>query len=175
MNWEALGTIAEIVGAIAVVVSLVYLAIQIRTNTKAIKASSSFEVAHSWSEFNKAVLSLPDETLALSLKAYDPETQLSDLTDVEYFRMVAMHRTIFQSLEGQYYQYKYGFLEPGVWQNRVKVARGILDLPVFRAWWMQEQKNSTYSDEFIEAIDSAEAVETFRINRKPEKGEPGAA
>ena len=175
MDWNALGTIAEIVGAAAVVVSLVYLAIQIRTNTKAIKASSNFEVAHSWSEFNKSFLSLPDETLALCLKAYEPRTEVSDLSDVEYFRMVAMHRTIFQSLEGQYYQYRYGFLEPGVWRNRARVARGILDLPVFREWWKHELKHSTYSDEFVEAIEGAEAAETFQINRRPEKGEPGAA
>ena len=34
MNWEAIGAVADIVGAVAVVVSLVYLAVQIRQNTK---------------------------------------------------------------------------------------------------------------------------------------------
>lgn len=34
MNWEAIGTLAEVVGAAAVVVSLVYLAVQIRQNTR---------------------------------------------------------------------------------------------------------------------------------------------
>lgn len=36
MNWDAIGAIGEIIGAIAVVVSLVYLAIQIRQNTQQI-------------------------------------------------------------------------------------------------------------------------------------------
>ena len=34
MNWEAIGAISQMIGALAVVVSLVYLALQIRQNTK---------------------------------------------------------------------------------------------------------------------------------------------
>ena len=38
MNWDAIGAIGEIVGAIAVVVSLIYLSIQIRTSSSLAKA-----------------------------------------------------------------------------------------------------------------------------------------
>ncbi len=34
MNWEAIGTIAEIAGAVGVIVSLIYLAIQVRHNSR---------------------------------------------------------------------------------------------------------------------------------------------
>ena len=34
MNWEALGAVGEIVGALAVVVTLAYLALQVRTARK---------------------------------------------------------------------------------------------------------------------------------------------
>ena len=34
MNWEAIGTTAEVVGAIGVIFSLIYLAIQVRQSTK---------------------------------------------------------------------------------------------------------------------------------------------
>lgn len=37
MNWEAIGTVAEVVGAGAVVVSLAYLAVQIRQNTRQVE------------------------------------------------------------------------------------------------------------------------------------------
>ena len=40
MNWEAIGAVGEVVGAIAVVATLVYLATQIRQNTKTVKNSS---------------------------------------------------------------------------------------------------------------------------------------
>ncbi len=38
MNWEAIGAIGEIIGAMAVFLTLVYLALQIRQNTKAVQA-----------------------------------------------------------------------------------------------------------------------------------------
>ena len=40
MNWEALGAIGEIIGAIAVVVTLIYLAAQMKNNTAAIRLAS---------------------------------------------------------------------------------------------------------------------------------------
>lgn len=45
MNWDAIGAIGEIVGAIAVVVSLMYLAIQIRTSSSLAKAQMFQSVA----------------------------------------------------------------------------------------------------------------------------------
>jgi len=44
MNWEALGAIAELVGAAAVVITLVYLSIQMKTNTSAINRASNQSV-----------------------------------------------------------------------------------------------------------------------------------
>lgn len=41
MNWDAMGAIAELIGAIAVLGTLIYLTIQIRQNTKAIVLESS--------------------------------------------------------------------------------------------------------------------------------------
>ena len=44
MNWDAIGAIAERLGAIGVVVSLLYLATQIRQNTKSVRAAAFFGV-----------------------------------------------------------------------------------------------------------------------------------
>ena len=41
MNWDAIGTIAEVAGAVAVVLTLLYLAIQIRQSTTATRAGTS--------------------------------------------------------------------------------------------------------------------------------------
>ena len=40
MNWEALGAIGEIVGAVALVVTLGYLALQIRQNTQVLRSAT---------------------------------------------------------------------------------------------------------------------------------------
>jgi len=51
MNWDAIGALAEAIGAIAVIVTLVYLAIQLRQNTRAIERSTErgvFDDANDW-------------------------------------------------------------------------------------------------------------------------------
>jgi hypothetical protein len=40
MNWDAIGAIAETLSAIAVVATLIYLALQIRQNTQVIGSST---------------------------------------------------------------------------------------------------------------------------------------
>jgi hypothetical protein len=40
MNWEAIGAIGELIGAVVVVVSLVYLAAQVRQDTEQARLSS---------------------------------------------------------------------------------------------------------------------------------------
>ncbi len=39
MNWDAVGAIAESAGALGVIVSLIYLALQVRQNTKQVRLS----------------------------------------------------------------------------------------------------------------------------------------
>jgi hypothetical protein len=39
MNWDAIAALAEVLGALAVLASLVYLATQIRQNTQMVKSS----------------------------------------------------------------------------------------------------------------------------------------
>ena len=74
-----------------------------------------------------------------------------------------------QKLEGQYYLFKYGLLEPGVWEKRSMVARSIIDPPLMRAWWDNELLIATFSDEFVQAVEDADSlsVPASKIFRKP--------
>ena len=40
MNWDAIGAIGELIGAIAVVITLIFLTVQLKQNTKSIRAST---------------------------------------------------------------------------------------------------------------------------------------
>ena len=54
MNWEAIGAVGESLSAVAVLITLVYLAVQIRQNTHAMKISAmtSFRDVHELTESN---------------------------------------------------------------------------------------------------------------------------
>lgn len=62
MNWEAIAAIGEIIGAIAVVITLVYLTIQLRQNTAAVATATQDSVTAGFNAVNQAVIS--DEKLA---------------------------------------------------------------------------------------------------------------
>ena len=40
MNWEAMGATGEVIGAVGVIISILYLAVQVRSNTRSLKAST---------------------------------------------------------------------------------------------------------------------------------------
>jgi hypothetical protein len=51
MSWDAIGAIGEMVGAIAVVITLVYLSVQTRQNTRAVRHATTrgvMEDANAW-------------------------------------------------------------------------------------------------------------------------------
>ena len=45
MNWDALGAIAELLGAIAVFLTLAYLTVQVKQNSKALEQQNQFSAA----------------------------------------------------------------------------------------------------------------------------------
>ena len=65
MNWEALGAIGEIAGAIGVIATLVYLATQIRQNTAAMRGATHQTQVDSQAGVNQSVAT--NEKLAATL------------------------------------------------------------------------------------------------------------
>jgi len=47
MNWNAIGAIADTIGAFGVIGSLIYLAIQIRSNTRQLRFDATQSIAES--------------------------------------------------------------------------------------------------------------------------------
>ena len=158
MSWDAVGAIGEILGALAVVVSILYLSIQIRSNTRAMKASASFDATHSWALSNEQAHGMSDADIADLNASYDANAVPDVLSVPGRFRVEAFHRALFQKLEGQYFLYKFGYLDSDLWRKRSAWAHGVIELPFYRNWWENELKQSVYSDEFIRAVESAELV-----------------
>ena len=166
MSIIELGALGEFIGAFGVIATLIYLALQIRSNTLATKASASFNAAHSWAEFNEWVAGMPEEVITPFVKIFDPALSPDDLSAVERNRVSNGARALFQKLEGQFYLYRYGLLEADLWEKRSTQARSLLELPFWQALWENDVKSLTYSDEFVSAINAlAPTVDIANINR----------
>ena len=87
MNWDAAGAIGEIVGALAVVMSLIYLASQIRIQNREAKISSVHDIAEA---FRLAITSFQDEQRAIVLhtkahESFDNLSQEAERTSVHFY------------------------------------------------------------------------------------------
>lgn len=166
MDWNIAVSIAEVVGAIAVIISLIYLAKEVRRNTNALKASAGFDASQQMSEVNEVLFQslLGDaeyqkgrETrLATVLsKVYDPTSSPEDLSPSDHLVIAFAHRAVFQKIEGEYYLFQHGFLEAAQWEARRSWACGLIELPIPRGWWESEVEQGIYRPEFVAAITAA--------------------
>ena len=71
MNWDAIGAVGEIIGALAVVLTLVYLSIQIKENTRISKSEAYRESTGNWNDVFKIFLDADSELILNALKSYN--------------------------------------------------------------------------------------------------------
>ena len=70
MNWEAVGAVAELVAAVGGLAAVIYLAIQIKLNTKAVRSASIDAWVSAISLGNVAMVST-DEFIEKARKKYE--------------------------------------------------------------------------------------------------------
>jgi hypothetical protein len=131
MNWEVAGVLAEVVGALAVVVTLGYLAVQIRQNTKAIKATSHHAVTDSFNALNVSVFQDP-EVGRLWRLGHSGYSNLTEDEQVSFSFMMLAYIRIFETL---YYQRNLGTMEEQLFLAEEKSAEWMIAQPGFREWW----------------------------------------
>ena len=113
MNWEALSAIGQIVGAIAVVISLVYLASAVRSNTRATREASMRWLSDNYTQWIRHISGNPD----LSELYYRGIHDFESLKGAELVRFSALMVEAFRRSEEMYYLQLEGRLEPYVWRG----------------------------------------------------------
>lgn len=134
MDWQAIGAIGEVGGAVGVVATLVYLAVQIRQNSAVTRAQTRAQISLYSDRIIEGYLS--NQPLAeIAQKVRDGEA----LTATETFVRSMLIRRIFRNAEHSYYQYRVGTYDTAEFQGeRVTFAR-TLTSPEYTAWWDQNK------------------------------------
>ena len=142
MNWEAIGAVGEVAGAIGVIVTLGYLAVQIRQNTRSAREATWHSVLGQLAQFR-------------SLIAQDPEVArvyregLRDVTSLnqdDRWRFGALMQSLYSIFEMQFrtrsdrlFEYS---LDDLAWTG---------SRPGAREWWSKAKR--LYSPEFRHFVD----------------------
>jgi hypothetical protein len=145
MNWEAIGAIGEIVGAIGVIATLLYLAAQIRQNTKAIKGAT----LDSLTQHKQAELRWSSDIATAWRKSIEePE----NLTPDEAWQMTEWMTAAFVARQNEYFQYEQGLIDDDSWAASTIAIRMILGSDWGRNWWKEFAPHS-FTDAFRSVID----------------------
>jgi len=105
-------SIAEILSGIAVLITLVFLIIEIRENTEVTRAAAYDRNIDSINESAYVLAQNPE--LARIYRAF-VEGRVDDLDSDESFRVQLMVRTLFRIYEKAYFAYQYGTLGEAEW------------------------------------------------------------
>ena len=152
MSLQDLGALGELLAAIATFATLVYLAMQIRHNTRMVKAQIRDSIATK--QMNLSGIPATDSELAELLARTFPDPQAENpfgFTPGEQFRVMSMHLLIFREWENSHYQYEEGLFDDSEFQARLETWKGTMAVSAFRASWMRVRE--TFSSEFREEID----------------------
>ena len=164
MNWDAIGAIGEIVGAVAVFASLIYLAIQIRAQNKESRLGAIFEFTDLYNQINDTITS--NSEMADIWKKAISERGLGNLDDAERIRFSSLLQKITRTWENSYYQYNEGRLNERLWQSFNIQISEVAACPAYRSWW--QQRSHWYSEEFqrfVENNNVESKYELLSVNR----------
>ena len=168
MNWDAIGAIGEIIGAAAVVVSLIYLAIQFRTNTNALRASASWDAELVFVQRNEKIARDPAASELLS-RAFDVDADIKNFSDAERVQLFADTLSILQAVQAQYFVWKSGNLPDEIWSYRSRWTRRYIMLPVVGALFWDDIKSEDFlAQSFVDCILAIEVEQAWALQRTPE-------
>jgi len=60
MNWEVIGAVGQLVGAVVLIATLFYLAVQIGQNSKSIRTAAAYSVHQGLAEINRRISNDPE-------------------------------------------------------------------------------------------------------------------
>ncbi len=124
MNWDAIGAIGEIGGAIAVVVTLVYFAMQIRQYATGLQSATFHTTMQEFNQINVAQL---DPTLADLLdRGMDDLGSLSSTESYQFGWIVRVYVNIWENM---YQQYLQGACPESYWLPYARQAKTALATP----------------------------------------------
>jgi hypothetical protein len=163
MNLEQLANIGELIGGFAVVLSLLYLAYELRSNTRSARAISAADSQDSLAAINELIAS--DKKLAGLMAKLQAEGTLKNFSGPELVRVTLALRANMQRFESMFFRYEAGLLEERVWSVRQTWLAGFIRTPAVAEWWASEREAFLYTQEFIDAIEGARGAPVDSIGR----------
>jgi hypothetical protein len=148
MNWEAIGTLVEAIGVIAVVATLFYLSIQIRQSTNQGRRNELNANLEQAAVFRMALAENQDlaELWIIGLNDYD---SLSEVHKIRFDSLMGQRFWIWNHIFDRMMK---GYSQKHMWNSGKYQIRNMLTSAGARLWWSRNY--GQFPQEFVEEINA---------------------
>lgn len=146
MSWDAIAAVAELVGAAGVILSLVYLAGQVRSSGSQARQAAIQSVVNKMNDVWNTMAS------ASTADLWTRGSKGMDHLDGESERVQfsALMLSIFRPYEEIYHYRRDGLVDDWTWESISSVCHALMGTPGWRDWW--SHREVWFSSEFREHI-----------------------
>lgn len=152
---QDLQSIAEIIGALAVVVSLVYVGFQIRQNTAAVRSATAQSVHENYAVWYASYASDP----VLTQIAVDGLRDYRSLSETQRAQFIAVFMAFLSYSQNAFHQWQKGSLSHQLWVGWELLIMNLVSSPGGREFW--NERGYIFSGDF------GSHVENQIMTRKP--------
>ena len=152
MNWEMLSAIGQLVAAIGVIPSLIYLAVQIREQNKERRRAGINILTAQWSDLVKTAQENRNfaEVFLRGVQSFQGLDAADKLSFSAFFTRFT------RNAEAMFIYYRDGVLEKALWEEVERTMLDYFAYPGVREWWVTRRHWLT--DEFRGVIDAVIAT-----------------
>jgi hypothetical protein len=153
MNWDAVGAFGEVIGASAVVISLLYLAVQIRSQVRQNALSAMHDVSVGFRDIIKDF----QHPQAAELQTRANREGVESLSDAELFQIMVGAQRFFRLWEEAFYLHQDGRLDERIWDGLHRQFSAFISTQGYSYAW--KMRREFYGADFRDVVDNAPGLE----------------
>lgn len=158
MSLTDLASLGSFVSGIAVVITLIFLAVQTRQNTLALRAAASLSLSNAYGELSNVTAVNADMARIWRLGHAD----INQLSDDERVRFISYLSTAFRFTESTRIQWRLGQLDDEHWRALEADFKDLAMQPGVQAYWrMRRHWHTEAFRKWFESLPRSEAVPTL--------------
>jgi len=142
VNWEAFCAIGERVGAIAVIVTIAYLAIQVRQNTSALRSAATLGATDEATHIYHTLSTDPE----LAMIFVRGSAVFDELNDSQVARFYSFYMLIMFSVQNWYFQTRDGLIEESLLASWTRLMQQAATAPGVQQFW--NDRRFVFAQEF---------------------------
>ena len=152
MNWDAISAVSQLIGSVAVVISVLYLAFQLRSSTRVARVAAMDAAAAALRDVTKPFMENAELARIWRIGLEDLDA-LSPEDQARFFH--AAHQFL-KALETIHYHYVYGLLDTQLWDGWLELLRHYVATPGIDHYL--SRRGAVFSKRFCKFIGELEPV-----------------